>query len=77
MDRCAEPGRASHGASQGCRGLAQVLGRMQKGWLLPEVPSLLRKGAAQTLRAQQRSPREPKASKRCADTQQEGPAPEG
>lgn len=44
-DRCAEPGRASHGVSQRCRGLAQVLGRM----LLPEGPSLLKKGAEQRL----------------------------
>lgn len=49
IDRCAEPGRASHGVRQGCRGLARVLGSMQEGWLLQEVPSRLRKGAVQML----------------------------
>lgn len=77
IDRCAEPGRASHGVSQGCRGLAQALGRMQEGWLLQELPSLLRKGAVQTLRAQRLSPRELKASKHRTDTQRDGPASEG
>ena len=77
IDRCAEPGRASHGVSQGCRGLGQVLGRMQEGWLLQEVLSLLRKGAVQMLRAPRCSPRELKASRHCTGTQQDGLPSEG
>lgn len=72
IDRCAEAGRASHGASQGCRGSAQVVGRMPEGWLLQEGSALTRKGAVQTLRAQRLSPRELEASEHGTDTQQEG-----
>lgn len=77
IDRCAEDGRASHGVSQGCRGSAQVLGRMQEGCLHQEVPSLLRKGLFKCFQAQRLPPRELKSSKHCTDAQQDGAASEG